>query len=108
MKPLGTRWNWTICRSSLPADAQRMDGSLRGFQVRGTGRSRRTALGPKRLVICNGRDSASKRRQEARLYSYKVDARTGDILPLIEDKHNHGWDAVRYSLDGYIRDPDGL
>src|SRR5260364_419249 len=29
MKPLGTRWNWTICRSSLPADAQRMDGSLR-------------------------------------------------------------------------------
>ena len=41
--------------------------------------------------------------QEARLYSYKVDKITGDILPIIVDKHNHGWDAVRYSLDGYIQ-----
>lgn len=41
--------------------------------------------------------------QEARLYKYKVDKQTGDILPIIVDKHNHGWDAVRYSLDGYIK-----
>lgn len=40
--------------------------------------------------------------QEARLYSYKVDSRTGDILPVIEDKHNHCWDAIRYAHDGYI------
>lgn len=40
---------------------------------------------------------------EARLYQYKVDRQTGDILPIIVDKHNHGWDAVRYSLDGVIR-----
>lgn len=40
--------------------------------------------------------------QEARLYSYKVDKRTEDILPEIEGKHDHCWDAVRYSLDGYI------
>jgi phage terminase large subunit len=35
---------------------------------------------------------------EARLYSYKVDKRTGDILPKIEDRFNHIWDAVRYAL----------
>jgi phage terminase large subunit len=40
---------------------------------------------------------------ERRLYRYKVDAKTGDVLPLIVDKHNHGWDATRYSLDGYIQ-----
>lgn len=39
---------------------------------------------------------------EARLYSYKVDRKTNDILPIVVDKHNHCWDAVRYSLDGYI------
>lgn len=41
--------------------------------------------------------------EEARLYRYKIDKRTNDILPVIEDKNNHLWDAVRYSLDGYIR-----
>ncbi|WCM21372.1 PBSX family phage terminase large subunit [Paraburkholderia bryophila] len=41
--------------------------------------------------------------QEFRLYSYKVDKQSGDILPIIVDKHNHGIDALRYSLDGYIQ-----
>lgn len=47
--------------------------------------------------------------QEARLYSYKVDQRQLDdkgqpvILPVVVDAHNHGWDAVRYGLDGYIQ-----
>lgn len=41
--------------------------------------------------------------QEFRLYSYKVDKQTGDVLPVIVDKHNHGIDALRYALDGYIR-----
>lgn len=40
---------------------------------------------------------------EARLYSYKVDRITNDILPVVVDKHNHMWDALRYSLDGYIK-----
>jgi phage terminase large subunit len=31
--------------------------------------------------------------QEARLYSYKVDARNKQVLPIVLDKHNHGWDA---------------
>ena len=41
--------------------------------------------------------------REARLYSYKVDKVTGEILPIIVDAHNHGWDAVRYGLDKYIK-----
>jgi phage terminase large subunit len=41
--------------------------------------------------------------KEFRLYSYKIDKVTGDILPIIVDKHNHGIDALRYALDGYIR-----
>lgn len=46
--------------------------------------------------------------QEFRLYSYKVDAKMLDangnpaILPIIVDRWNHGIDALRYSLDGYI------
>jgi phage terminase large subunit len=41
--------------------------------------------------------------EEARLYSYKVDKRTGDVLPEIVDKHNHIWDAVRYALAPLIK-----
>lgn len=41
--------------------------------------------------------------EEARFYSYKVDRVTGEILPIIVDKWNHCWDAVRYALDGYIK-----
>ncbi|MBD2785390.1 PBSX family phage terminase large subunit [Xenorhabdus sp. DI] len=41
--------------------------------------------------------------KEARLYSYKTDRITGEVLPVIEDAHNHCWDAVRYGLDGYIK-----
>lgn len=40
---------------------------------------------------------------EARLYSYKVDERTGDVLPVVVDAHNHIWDAVRYALAPLIR-----
>jgi phage terminase large subunit len=36
--------------------------------------------------------------EEARLYRYKVDKHTGDIMPQIEDKNNHIWDGVRYAL----------
>lgn len=41
--------------------------------------------------------------KEARLYSYKVDRLTGDILPVIVDKYNHCMDAARYALDPLIR-----
>lgn len=41
--------------------------------------------------------------REFRLYSYKIDSRSGDILPLVCDAFNHGIDATRYALDGYIK-----
>lgn len=40
--------------------------------------------------------------KEARLYSYKTDRITGEVLPVIADANNHCWDASRYGLDGYI------
>lgn len=39
---------------------------------------------------------------EFRLYSYKTDKTTNEVLPIILDKNNHCIDAIRYSLDGYI------
>ena len=41
--------------------------------------------------------------EEARLYRYKTDKTTNEILPVVEDANNHIWDAVRYSLNGYIK-----
>jgi phage terminase large subunit len=41
--------------------------------------------------------------EEFRLYSYKVDQRSGDILPIIVDKYNHGIDALRYALEPLMR-----
>jgi phage terminase large subunit len=41
--------------------------------------------------------------EEGQLYAYKLDPVTNQVLPIIVDKFNHGWDAVRYSLDGYIQ-----
>lgn len=40
--------------------------------------------------------------EEFRNYSYKKDRLTDEVLPIIVDKWNHGIDALRYSLDGYI------
>lgn len=41
--------------------------------------------------------------RETRLYSYKVDRLTGDILPTVVDAHNHYIDALRYALAPLIR-----
>lgn len=41
--------------------------------------------------------------REFRLYSYKIDKRTGDILPKIEDANNHYIDAIRYALSELMR-----
>lgn len=40
---------------------------------------------------------------ECKRYSYKVDERSGDVLPIILDKHNHCMDAERYSLEPLIK-----
>jgi phage terminase large subunit len=41
--------------------------------------------------------------EEFGLYSYKTDKITGDILPVIVDKNQHYIDALRYSLEQYIK-----
>lgn len=44
--------------------------------------------------------------QEARLWRYKVDPRTQDILPDLQKGNDHTWDAVRYALAPLIRRRD--
>ena len=41
--------------------------------------------------------------EEHRLYSYRVDKRTGDIMPQVEDRNNHMIDAIRYALVPLMR-----
>lgn len=46
---------------------------------------------------------------EAYLWRYKTDPKQVDangqplVLPIVVDRHNHCWDAIRYGLDGYIQ-----
>lgn len=39
---------------------------------------------------------------EFALYSYKEDKLTGEPLPVLEDKHNHCIDAIRYALEAMM------
>ena len=41
--------------------------------------------------------------EEFRLYKYKVDAQSNEVLPVIVDKHNHCTDSLRYALGRLIR-----
>lgn len=41
--------------------------------------------------------------KEFGLYAYKIDKRSGDILPVIIDKNNHYIDAIRYALYPLIK-----
>jgi len=41
--------------------------------------------------------------KELRLYSYKVDRLSGDILPDIVDAHNHYLDALRYAVGPMVK-----
>lgn len=54
----------------------------------------------KRIVIHSRCKNA---RLEAKLYSYKVDVRSGDVLPVVVDKHNHLIDALRYALEPMMK-----
>jgi len=40
---------------------------------------------------------------ESRLWSYKQDKLTGDVLPELVDAHNHAWDSIRYALGPLIK-----
>jgi phage terminase large subunit len=44
--------------------------------------------------------------EEARLWRYKTDPRTGDVLPKLLDGYDHGWDGVRYALAPMIKSPN--
>lgn len=52
--------------------------------------------------------------REARLWKYKVDPKQVDekgqpqVLPIVVDKNNHTWDAIRYGLDGEIQKSGAL
>lgn len=41
--------------------------------------------------------------EEFRLYSYKVDRLSGDVLPVLQDAHNHAIDALRYALEPVMK-----
>jgi phage terminase large subunit len=41
--------------------------------------------------------------EEARLWSWKVDRLTGDVLPELVGKHDHIMDAVRYAVEPFAR-----
>jgi phage terminase large subunit len=38
--------------------------------------------------------------EELDKYSYKIDKLTDEVLPILEDKHNHVIDALRYACEG--------
>jgi phage terminase large subunit len=40
---------------------------------------------------------------ELTMYSYKTDPLTGQVMPVLEDKHNHVIDALRYACEGARR-----
>lgn len=44
---------------------------------------------------------------EARLYSYKTDRLSGDVLPILEDANNHLIDAARYALSPIMKRGSG-
>lgn len=46
--------------------------------------------------------------EEARLWCYKVDRLTGEVLPELVDANNHIWDAVRYALQPLIKAGPGI
>ncbi len=46
--------------------------------------------------------------QEARLWSYKTDRLTDDVLPVLKPGNDHWWDAVRYALQPLIKKRDPI
>jgi phage terminase large subunit len=45
--------------------------------------------------------------KEMRLYSYKVDRLSGDVLPVLVDANNHYIDAIRYALGPMVKQQAG-
>lgn len=60
-----------------------------------------TVLRAFRRIVIHPR--CERMEEESRMYRYKVDKITGEVLPIVIDKWNHGWDAVGYSLEEIIK-----
>lgn len=45
---------------------------------------------------------------EMRLYSYKIDKKSGDVLPIVVDANNHYIDSIRYGIDPLIQPQPGF
>lgn len=60
-----------------------------------------THLRSYREIVVHPRCSETIR--ETRLYSYKTDRLTGDVLPDVVDAHNHYIDSIRYALAPLIQ-----
>jgi phage terminase large subunit len=41
--------------------------------------------------------------EELANYSYKIDPKTDEVIPVLEDKNNHVIDALRYAVEGTRR-----
>ena len=102
----------TICLHAVRADSARPESIS---YCRGHGMPRITAAkkGPgsvedgvafiksfERVVI---HPDCPETAREFRVYSYKVDRLSGDILPILLDTDNHCIDALRYALEPMIR-----
>jgi phage terminase large subunit len=61
--------------------------------------------GLKKIII---HSSCKHTIEEAKLYSYKVDRLTGDVLPEIVDANNHCWDSIRYAISPMIKPANRL
>jgi phage terminase large subunit len=59
--------------------------------------------GFKKIVI---HERCQRTAEDFRLYSYKVDKQTNEILPIIVKKHDDCIDAIRYSLVNVIAQPN--
>ena len=88
--------------------AEKWDGSVKDGIAHLRGFDEIVIQDPHAAASPEVRDGLLAMAEEARLYRYKVDPKQVDengqpqVLPVIVDKFNHGWDAIRYSLDGYI------
>lgn len=99
-------------RNVIRADSARPE-SIRHVQTRGFPRIVAATKGPgsvedgiafirsfKRVVI---HPRCAETRKEFRLYSYKVDRRSGDVTTDIVDAFNHYIDAIRYALEPVMK-----
>ena len=99
-----TAQNWLIYADSAGASEIRYIYN-KGYKIHSVGKKTTIESGIRYLrsfdeIVIH--EDLKKLILEAKMYKYKVDAKTEQVTPIIEDKHNHGWDAVRYALHALI------